>query len=68
MRTGPVATYACKGGDKLMRLTNNMGMRLLGVYLIASGLVPLGNISLAGLGAILHILALAAGVTILLSR
>ncbi len=68
MVPGPVAAYAAKGGDELMRLTNNRGMLLLGIYLIAIGLVPLLNISLPGLGAVLHALAIAAGVTILLGR
>jgi len=51
-----------------MKLTSNIGMLLLGIYLIAIGLVPLLSISVAGLGLLLHILAIAAGVAIMLGR
>ena len=50
-----------------MRLTKNLGMLLLGIWLIAWGLmafIPAIN----GLGPILAILAIAAGVLILLGR
>ena len=50
-----------------MKLTKNLGLLLLGVWLIANGLgafVPAIN----GLGLILSILAIAAGVAILLGR
>jgi hypothetical protein len=49
-----------------MRLTNNIGMVLLAIWLILTGLLPLLNISIAGIGIILAILAIAAGVLILL--
>ncbi len=52
----------------MRRLTNNLGMLLLGVYLIVIGLVPLTNLSLAGLGLLVHFLAIAAGVAILLGH
>lgn len=49
-----------------MRLTRNTGMLLLAIWLILTGLssfVPLG-----GLGILLAILAIAAGILILLGR
>ena len=50
-----------------MRLTKNLGMLLLAIWLIAWGLVTLIP-ALNGLGIILAILAIAAGVLILLGR
>ncbi len=65
----PLALWSLRPeGDALMKLTNNMGMLLLGIYLIAIGLVRLLNISLGGLGLLLPILAIAAGVLIWLGR
>jgi hypothetical protein len=49
-----------------MHLTRNIGMILLAIFLIAWGLVTLLGIS--GLGVILAILAIAAGIFILLGR
>jgi hypothetical protein len=49
-----------------MRFTRNIGMLLLAIWLIVSGLVVILGIS--GLGVILAILAIAAGVFILLGR
>jgi hypothetical protein len=49
-----------------MRLTNNIGMILLAIWLILMGLLPLLSISIAGIDLILAILAIAAGVLILL--
>lgn len=49
-----------------MRITRNVGMLLLGIWLILTGLasfVPLG-----GLGVVLAILAIIAGILILLGR
>jgi len=50
-----------------MRLTKNLGMLLLGIWLIAWGLVALIP-ALNGLGLVLAILAIATGVLILLGR
>jgi hypothetical protein len=50
-----------------MKITRNLGMLLLAIYLILTGLagfIPL----LGGLGIILSLLALAAGILILLGR
>lgn len=50
------------------RLTKNLGMLLLGIWLILTGLVQAGGFSIAGLGTILGVLALVAGVLILVGR
>jgi len=50
-----------------MRLTKNLGMLLLAIWLIAWGLTALIP-ALNGLGLILAILAIAAGVLILMGR
>ena len=52
----------------LKRLTGNLGMLLLGLWLILTGLMPLLNLSVSGLGVILQVLAIAAGVLILQGR
>jgi hypothetical protein len=52
----------------LKRLTGNLGMLLLGLWLILTGLIPLLNLSVSGLGVILQVLAIAAGVLILQGR
>jgi hypothetical protein len=49
-----------------MRITRNIGMILLAVFLIAWGLVTL--LGIGGLGVILAIIAIAAGIFILLGR
>ena len=49
-----------------MHLTRNIGMILLAVFLIAWGLVTL--LGIGGLGVILAIIAIAAGIFILLGR
>jgi len=46
----------------------NLGMLLLGVWLILEGLLPLLSITFTMQGTILHILAIAAGVLILMER
>jgi hypothetical protein len=51
-----------------MKLTRNLGMLLLAVWLILTGLVPLLNFSFSGLGTVMAILAVAAGVLIVLGR
>ncbi len=51
-----------------MKLTKNLGMLLLGVWLILTGLIPLLNLSFSALGTLMAILAIAAGVLILLGR
>ncbi len=51
-----------------MRLTRNLGMLALAIYLILTGVVGLGVVSVAGLGTIAAVLAIAAGVLILIGR
>jgi hypothetical protein len=51
-----------------MRRTRNLGMLLLAIWLIVTGLERLVVIPIVGLGPILAVLAIAAGVLILLGR
>ncbi len=51
-----------------LTLTRNLGMLLLGIWLILTGLVQIASISIPGLGALLALLAIIAGVLILLGR
>lgn len=51
-----------------MRTTKNLGMLLLGVWLIISGVVPLLNLSFTGLGMLMAALAVAAGALIIIGR
>jgi len=51
-----------------MHLTHNLGMILLAIWLILYGLIALLGLSFSGLGVIMAILAIAAGVLILLNR
>jgi hypothetical protein len=48
-----------------MKLTKNLGMLLLGIWLILSGVIPLLHLSFSGLGTLMAILAIAAGALIL---
>jgi hypothetical protein len=51
-----------------MKLIKNIGLLLLAVWLILTGLIPLLNLSFSGLGAVMSILAVAAGVLIVVGR
>lgn len=51
-----------------MKITRNIGMLLLAIWLVLTGLVPLLNLSFSGLGTLMAILALAAGVLIAVGR
>lgn len=51
-----------------MKLTRNIGMILLSIWLILTGLIALLSFSFAGLPIIMAILAIAAGIFILLNR
>ncbi len=51
-----------------MTITKNLGMLVLAVYLIVVGVLGLGVISIGGLGPVVALLAVAAGVLILLGR
>ena len=48
--------------------TKNLGMLLLGIWLIATGVLPFVHINFANMGLVLSVLAIAAGVCILLGR
>lgn len=51
-----------------MKLTRSVGMLLLAIWLVLTGLVPLLNLSFSGLGTLMAILAVAAGVLIAIGR
>ncbi len=51
-----------------MKLPSNLGMTLLAVWLILDGLIALLALSFSGLPLIMAILAIAAGVLILLNK
>ena len=51
-----------------MKLTRNLGMLLLAAWLILTGLIPLLNFGFSGLGTLMAVLAIAAGVLIVLGR
>ena len=51
-----------------MRRNQNLGMLLLGGWLIVSGLLQVVSIAIPGIGVILAVVAIAAGVLILLGR
>jgi hypothetical protein len=51
-----------------MGLTRNIGMLLLAVWLILTGLIPLTNFSVSGLSTIMAVLAMVAGILILIGR
>lgn len=48
--------------------TKNLGMLLLGIWLVATGLLPLVHVTFANMNSILAVLAIAAGCLILLDR
>lgn len=52
----------------MRRFTKNIGMLLLAIWLILTGLIALFSLSFNGLGVIMGLLALAAGIFILLGR
>jgi hypothetical protein len=51
-----------------IKFKGNLGMMLLAIWLILQGLVFLLGLSFSGIGTVLGILALAAGVAILLGK
>jgi hypothetical protein len=51
-----------------MTLTKNLGMLLLGIWLVVTGLTGILNLGFSGLGTLMAILAIAAGVLIGLGR
>ena len=51
-----------------MQLPKSRGMLVLGIWLIATGLIPIFNLRFNGLWTIMAILAIAAGILILLEK
>jgi hypothetical protein len=51
-----------------MKLTKNLGMLLLGIWLVLTGLIPLLNLGVSGLVTVMAVLAIAAGALILIGR
>jgi len=51
-----------------MKITRNIGMLLLAIWLILTGLIALFGLSFQALGLIMGLLAIAAGIFILLGR
>ena len=51
-----------------MRITRNLGMLLLAVWLIVNGAAHFVNLSFSGMGTVMAALAIAAGVLILIGR
>ncbi len=51
-----------------MNLNKNLGMLLTGIWLILQGLIPLLRLSFSGLGTLMSLLAIAAGVLIVTGR
>ena len=51
-----------------MRVTKNLGMLLLAIWLILTGLLQVVSIAIPAIGTIMAVLAIAAGVLILLGR
>jgi hypothetical protein len=52
----------------MKKFTKNIGMLLLAIWLILYGLIALFSLSFTGLGIIMGLLAIAAGIFILLGR
>jgi hypothetical protein len=69
-RQRPFSKKGKKEGDNMgrFRLTKNLGMILLGIWLIMTGLIPLLHLNFEGLGMIMAVLAIVSGVMILLGR
>ena len=63
-----VSLFRGGGSGSRMRRPQNLGMLLLAVWLILTGLIMLLGLSFQGLPLIMGILALAAGIFILLGR
>jgi len=51
-----------------MKVTKNIGMLLLAAWLILTGLLPLLNVGFSGMGTVMAVLAIAAGVLIVIGR
>jgi hypothetical protein len=57
-----------KSKGVIMKITRRLGILILSIWLILVGLTELVKLNISGLGTIMAILALAAGVLLLLER
>lgn len=57
-----------EGGKLFMRVPKDLGILLLAIWLILYGLTTLFPVGIAGVGTILAVLALAAGIVLLVRR
>ena len=51
-----------------MKITRNIGMLLLALWLVLTGVIPLLSLSFSGLGIVMAVLAIAAGILIAVGR
>ena len=51
-----------------MSLTKNIGMLLLSLWLVLTGIIPLVSLSFSGLSTVMAVLAILAGLLILMGR
>ena len=51
-----------------MSLTKNFGMLLLSIWLVLTGIIPLVHLSFSGLSTVMAVLAILAGLLILIGR
>lgn len=51
-----------------IKVPRNLGMMLLGIWLILTGIIPLLSLSFSGLGTLMAVLAIAAGALIVAGR
>jgi hypothetical protein len=51
-----------------MKMNRNIGMLLLAIWLILTGVIPLLHFSFSGLGTLMAALAIAAGILIIIGR
>lgn len=50
------------------KLPPNLGLKLAAVWLIATGVIGVANVSVAGLAVVMSVLAIVAGVLIIIER
>jgi len=51
-----------------MRIFKNLGILLLSIWLLATGLIPMFHLRFANEGTVMEVLAIAAGVLLLIGR
>jgi len=67
-KTTTAQTDIIREENFMKRYTKNIGMLLLAIWLILTGLIALFSLSFDGLGVIMGLLAIAAGIFIFLGR